>query len=134
KALTEAKNNSALVYARQYIVVASAVRRSMPTVWEIHTLPSQSQMEFIRKTLSIELKNIVVISHALKKDISKIAGLSSTQQDRILVAPDAADHEKFQQKPIDLLNPKIGYIGSAYPGKGIEIIIPLARLLKDIIF
>lgn len=135
KSLHQAKKESAIVYARQCIVARRAKSMQLSTIWEIHSLPTPHDLNFIATELGNSfLKKIVVISHALKLDIIKKAALSSEQASNIIVAPDAADDTKFSTTPLNVEKPKIGYVGSSFKGKGVEIVVPLAKLLPEITF
>lgn len=135
KSLSQAKKESAIVYARQGVVARHARIMQLSTIWEIHSLPNSNDLIFIAEELGNNfLKKIVVISHALKTDIIKKATLSLEQANNIIVAPDAADDSKFKASPLNTKKPKIGYVGSSFKGKGIEIVVPLAKLLPEITF
>lgn len=134
KAINFAKNENALIYARQYCTIVMAVEKQIDCVLELHNLPDEKIVNSLKEYFNQGyLKKIIVISKALKRDILKL--LCEVKYDALIyVAPDAADESKF--KPSFKLNDKIvvGYIGSAYKGKGAEIIFPLARCCPNINF
>lgn len=135
KAIRYAKKENALVYARHYNTMLAAVEKKIYCILELHHLPSNKQIINFRNYISSGyLKKIVVISHALKRDILKIIGDENIYKDYIFVAPDAADESKFSPCLNENEKPTVGYIGSAYKGKGAEIIFPLARACPNIDF
>ncbi|WP_180179677.1 glycosyltransferase [Acinetobacter sp. YH12041] len=135
KALKFSIKEHALVYARQYIVMFEACKKGLNCVWEIHSLPSISQLKQVEIFISNGLlKNIVVISSALKFDIISNLDINYNYDNIFIVAPDAADETKFSPKDQISDKPVVGYIGSAYKGKGAEIIFPLATSCPNIKF
>ena len=81
---------------------------------------------------SVNFKKLVVISQVLKDLYLSQGYLSNT---KIQVAHDGADEvENFESKT-SLLglknNIKVGYVGHLYKGKGMEIILSLAKKLDD---
>ncbi|MXN51930.1 glycosyltransferase [Shinella sp. AETb1-6] len=75
---------------------------------------------------------IVVISHALKTELSKQFSLPGSC---FIVAADAADRVD-DVKPLlfESNRPRAGYAGHLYSGKGIEVIDKLARSMPDVDF
>ncbi len=134
KAVGKACTDGALIYARQESVIREAHRRGARCVWEIHSLPNKDGLDTIRTALSSgSLIQMIVISEALRSDL--IAALELDGLDsKILLARDAADISRFALTPLARENPAVGYLGSAYPGKGCEIIVPLARICSEISF
>ena len=134
-ALRGAKRESAIVYARQAVVVKEALAMQLSTIWEIHSLPCLSDLQFIAAKLNgPDFKMIVVISQALKNDSVSFSGLSEPISRKIIVLPDAADESRFSVRQLNTDNPKLGYVGSAFKGKGIEIVVPLAKILSEFSF
>ena len=77
-------------------------------------------------------KHTVVISDALKNLILKSQNIKS---DKIVVAHDGADESSNLQKILkQTTNLKVGYFGHLYKGRGIDIILEVAKNLKDIEF
>jgi glycosyltransferase involved in cell wall biosynthesis len=124
------KTNS-IFYSRNYFVSALlklAFKRNV--FFEVHTDPVNSPfyntyLKFVVKYFGLKL---ISISESLKLICSKYYNIP---KDRIFVSHDAADAHKFKMdiNPIKS-NQKInvGYIGSIYPGRGVEIICELALL------
>lgn len=127
-AIDHAKKEQAFVYARQGIIAEAAINNGLSCCWEIHSIPDRAGFLTIKAGLSSGLlKKIVVISKALKDEIINALKGKALEQ-LISVHPDAADEERFLPYTIRRGDArlKIGYVGSIYPGKGIEVLVPLA--------
>lgn len=121
-----------LVYTRNLpgALIASFFRCSV--VFETHA-PEQYRLRLLnsfvrRRLLSPKIKRIVVITRALRTHyVSNYPEL----QNKVLVAPDSADPIPEHTKPVRLESGtgrlKAGYVGHAYPGKGVELIVQLAQ-------
>lgn len=74
----------------------------------------------------------VVISQPLKKIYMDEFGVN---EKKILVLPDGVTYENFERfnevEPLNSVSLNIGYVGSLWKGKGIEIISPLAKALPQ---
>lgn len=107
---------------------------SLPFAMEKHAPPLSLVEKLIEKQLfkRKNFRGLVVISDALKeiytKEFPQIKG-------RILVAHDGAD-DPLPEKEKSVKNDRIaiGYIGHLYQGRGIELILELAKLLPDVTF
>lgn len=91
---------------------------------------------FFKKLINLKnFKKLIVISQALKTMYLKNGYLDD---DKIQVAHDGADEVLDFENKIDLLgaknNLKVGYVGHLYKGRGVEIIIELAKKIDDITF
>lgn len=81
---------------------------------------------------SNKLLKIVVISQPLKKIyIDEF----NVQEEKILVLPDGVTYENFEpfndNEPFNSSSFNIGYVGSLYKGRGIDIIIEMAKVLHN---
>ena len=134
-AMKHAVRENALVYARQERVVAGALRAGLPCVWEIHSLPNAGAIRMLARGFQTGLlRRVVVISDALRSDIAEHLEDKALSA-RIIVARDAADCSRFLPAPgPGAARPSAGYIGSAYPGKGLEVIVPLAVRCPEVDF
>lgn len=109
-----------------------------PVVFEVHEMPTKPAHSWAFKQLlkSSNLRAIVAVSDALKKDILKL--FPEIDPEQIFVAHDGADlidnlssHEddatlRGRKKALN-----IGYAGSLTPGKGIELINRVAKLRPE---
>lgn len=134
KSIKYAKKQGAIVYARQAIVAKLALTEGLEVVLELHDLPSDATLEFISSQLKMDaFKGIVCISQALKSDVIHYCNVPKEIEGKVLVAPDGADDRMFSiRESKDELS--VGYIGSDYPGKGLEVILPLAVMLPTVKF
>jgi glycosyltransferase involved in cell wall biosynthesis len=79
-----------------------------------------------------KLQKLVVISDALRQYYKKEFG---RKEEDIVVAHDGADPFPAAVAPALSGNAlKVGYVGSLYPGKGMETLVPLARACPDVEF
>jgi glycosyltransferase involved in cell wall biosynthesis len=126
-----------LVYGRNLTGCFVSALLGLNVVFESHSPVSNSgrnQETIFRKLIkSSRFKKLVVITHSLKKYYENVypelAG-------RIFVAPDAADPlpESIRMNGQSLVKSKkikIGYIGHLYKGRGIDLIVELAKVLPD---
>ena len=139
--ITANKNQAGLVYSRHIISAYICAALGLDIILEIHSLSDFFQHKYIlpRIIKSSRLKKLVVISEAMKNlMLSKYQSLAS---EKMIVEHDAIDLEQY----IDLIDKKtakkqldfrkkefiIGYIGSLYKGRGIQIILLLAARFKN---
>lgn len=125
-----------IVYGRSvYGCYLATVFMNVPVIYEAHDKLEKSKR--FRKLLAkiLQGKNfcsLVVISHRLEEYYEKEWGVP---KDKIIVAPDSADPVKGELKQIEIKaigNGKhIGYIGSLYKGRGIELIMKLAEAFQN---
>jgi glycosyltransferase involved in cell wall biosynthesis len=105
------------------------VRR--PLILEAHLLRQAWRIEkLLRRPW---LRGVVFISDGLRRDYLKTYDLEGVD---LLVAHDAADPAKLDG-PARLPGSnavRCGYVGSLYQGKGVEIIVPLARRCPEVDF
>lgn len=112
----------------------------IPMVLEVHHIPKNKfQYWQIKKILlSRSFKRLITISKKLKihyarlypflnKDIIKVAYNGSG-----MPKPNTADDSQLKEKFCN--RPNVGYVGHLYPGKGMEIIIELAKQIPSIDF
>ena len=123
-------NKSTKVYSRNfYFTFLQAIFRFKGT-YEAHMLETGMRRkleQFIYNSPSI---NVIAISNGLKRDISK---RYSTDKE-IMVLPDAAVEIKRDETALKSPVKLIGYFGSKISGRGIEIIIELAKRLPELQF
>ena len=125
------KSPAELYIGRSIYLALAAGKNGAPVVYEAHALPATRWHRFLEKRLfkSPSFKRLVVISQPLKQDYLQLFPVLG--EERLLVAPDGANIPKApptrESKPHDPLT--IGYIGHLYHGRGMEIIIELARAM-----
>ena len=118
-----------LVYGRYARGMGLLAGLGAPLVFETHqpvtVMGSISRRAFFRMEKKGNLKRLVVISEALKKLLAQETGVKD-----ILVAHDAVDLPSPEEKPQPGFDParfKVGYFGSLYQGRGVEVVVELAR-------
>lgn len=130
------RNRADIVYTRFLSGGVAAALTGSPVIYEAH----QPVHDLARGTRSLfgvlrrhpALKRVVVITAALQR---RFAVDYPELEDRILVAHDGADQVSGPSEHVDLQGSpsglQVGYIGQLYPGKGIELIGPLAQACPD---
>lgn len=123
-----------LLYGRDLLSLFVLTNNDIPIIYEAHSPPSNKIKYFVNYLLfkSDEFKSLVVISKALKKEYLKLFPFL-TKND-VIVAPDGADIPKYHKKNDHEINYNIGYVGSLYEGRGINVIIECAKRLPKYSF
>lgn len=130
-----------LFYGRDIYSLLRSTAMERPVIYEAHTPPANRVRYVLEVRLlrNMNLKRIVFISEALRREYSRIfPGLS---REKMLVSHDAADPPD-EQNEADLPESwpgrngvtQVGYVGHLYPGKGVEIIVELASRMANIDF
>ncbi|HPH66394.1 MAG TPA: glycosyltransferase family 4 protein [Kofleriaceae bacterium] len=127
-----------LVYCRDIIGAQIGVMLGLPTVHEQHSMPlmkSRWQLPLWRRLVNAPtFVGLTLVSQALRDDI--IAHDLAPKRAPICVAHDAATPPSLgvnTRRPL-AAPPRIGYVGSIFPGRGIELIIELAKRMPDCVF
>ncbi|WHH58360.1 glycosyltransferase family 4 protein [Petroclostridium sp. X23] len=130
-----------LFYARDLNDLLKVAPLKRPLILEVHRpLESKRDRERISKLFSYKnFKRLIAISDALR--LEYLRQFPDLKAKTIQVAPDGADlPEKSDYSDIAIktlgrgTNPKVGYIGHLYPGKGMEMIVQIAARLPNIDF
>lgn len=125
-----------LIYGRNLIAMWLATYFDTPLIFEAHSLPKGrlQRFAFWRLTRSPKLVKIVTISEALKTEFQP--WVDSTV--RILVAPSGSFKGPVTRGTSNLMKVTkpftVGYAGAFYSGRGLDIIVQMARLLPTISF
>jgi glycosyltransferase involved in cell wall biosynthesis len=127
-----------LFFARHIYSLASVAALPVPMMFEAHTPP----VNILQRTVECwvyrqsHFKRLIVISNALKSEYRRLFPWLPAA--KILVARDAADPtENTADRPPDANWPgragalQIGYVGHLYPGRGIGLIVSLARRVPE---
>jgi glycosyltransferase involved in cell wall biosynthesis len=140
------ENNFDLIYSRNIIAAYLASLENFPVIFESHA-PIIQEKSFIASWMfkcllkSKNFKHLIVITNSLKSWYLDNYEIDSNQ---ILVAPDGADLHKdsnnssstrirFSSKQ-SIGKFRIGYFGSFYPGKGMEVISKLVEICPELEF
>lgn len=132
------------IFGRDYYLMGFFAKFGLiqsPLWLEVHQPPKNVfQSKLIRWVLLYsKFEQLIVISHTLKEEYHRRYG--SLVTNKIIVAHDGADAEELpdklrSSKSYQQRGPRvaIGYIGSFYPGKGMETIAQLVPLLTHFDF
>ena len=119
-----------LAYGRDPFSILAAAMLGVPVALELHSIPEKPMwIQAIHALLrSSRMNGLVTITRSLRDDVALMFFQDS---DSILVAPDAADDPYAGSLPPP--SPaagspmRVGYVGSLYRGRGIELILALAE-------
>lgn len=132
-----------LAFADDVRSALALAQADIPVILELHSMQFHgsgiSRAALRRLIARPQLRGFVTISQALRDDLSRATGLDRS---RITVLPEAArprtDDELTAPAPPWLaaaMRPgalQLGYTGSLYGGRGVELMLDLARRLPDV--
>jgi len=133
--LSKKSKNETVVYCREILSAFFASLLGFKNVFEIHNLPYQ-KVQFLVNYIFKSKNNLlnVTISNSLKNKIEELY----KPKNPIHAFHDGASilNESFNNPPkfYDKSNFNIGYVGHLYKGRGIELIIELAKKLPEFSF
>lgn len=122
-----------IVYSRCVRSACFAAMMGMKTIFEMHAAREEfsptGRLAFDRLLKSRNLSRLVTISAAISEAMSES---HPRLKSRLCVAPSGADAATDMSGYSDPFGEhgqalRVGYVGHLYPGKGMEIIAPLAR-------
>jgi len=133
-----------LIFTRLPQAAAWSALRGVPTILELHDLPSGRMGP---RLLNVFLRakkgqRLVLISQALAEAVKARYPLAE-KDERMLLAPDAVDLERYAELPRPAEARKtlnlpeaftVGYTGHLYAGRGIGFILDLAEQKQDMRF
>lgn len=131
------RSKADLIYGREIVLLAilgvGRLMGKVPLVIELHVPPKNMLQKLMLKFLfrSPSFQHAVVITHSLELEYGRL--FEDELKGKIYVAHDGAD----LPQPDSVISykrngrPAIGYVGSLYPGKGLELIVDLAKLCPD---
>ncbi len=133
--------NIDLLYSRHMYCALNVRHLQVPIIFEAHDRPRHKMEIWMLNTL-FQSKNffkLICISKPLAEEYLKI--FKNLPANKIQIAQDGADpiepsHSRETSLTFSYRNDKIqvGYIGHLYPGRGVEIIIDLAKECPDMDF
>lgn len=132
------KNSQApdLLYGRNPLGLLALLGKHVPFIYEAHAPPHNLGRQWIERQLLRRqgFVLLVVISQALKQEYLRVFPFLKKQQ--VHVAPDGAD-APTNEGP-EWAGPanhgsrlQVGYTGHLYPGRGVEMMVALARRLPQ---
>lgn len=120
-----------IMMTRKIMAARIAVMLHLPYILELHSATEPTHYSLEKTLKSRYMRKLVVISEGLKKHIIEKYQLDEAE---ILVLPDAVDLSAYEKLDTSLQldgdKLKLAYVGSLYPGKGIETIVRLAAIDK----
>ncbi|MBT1709594.1 glycosyltransferase family 4 protein [Fulvivirgaceae bacterium PWU5] len=125
-----------LLYTRSITAAFLLLLYNKRVVFEVHE-PFEGKGVRLRRMFRYilyhrKLQKLVVISDALRQYYKKEFG---RKEEDIVVAHDGADLFPMTVTPaLSDRGLKVGYVGSLYPGKGMETLVPLAKICRDVQF
>ena len=136
RALLRYQPRNTIVYTRSSRFSWVSVSSGLTTFIELHDPLTRIRTAWLRHLLETHrLPGIVTTTKRLKNDL--LAALPSLRPDRVLVAGGAASAAFIELPPLTLPQARdfnVGYAGSAFRGKGLEIILACAARLPEIAF
>ncbi len=145
KAVRRAKQLSPdLVYTWVLQAAVVALSRGLPTLLELHDRVTgrMGPWLFNRFWRSKTPQRVLTNTQALKDVLIETFGLSD-KADRILVGPNGVELERYQDLPDEKMARKelgvpegftAGYTGHFYAGRGMELMLALAKALPEVNF
>lgn len=137
--LARDRRNIDLAYCRDAAGAWLAHRAGVPLVFEAHQPPEGPVLRRLYRAVlsSPHCRLVVAISAALATRLCGELPLRSGLP--VVVAPDAADPmpEVDPSVPGPALGgqrPRVGYVGQLYPGKGVDLVLELARRTPEMSF
>jgi glycosyltransferase involved in cell wall biosynthesis len=135
-----------LFFARHIYSLARVAHSGVPIVFEAHTPPVNILQKWVEGAVYRRgnFSRLVVISHALAGEYRRL--FPWLTEDKILVAPDAADPPgSIRSQPKSVSPPLVewtarsgclqaGYVGHLYAGRGVDLIAAVARRLPEMDF
>jgi glycosyltransferase involved in cell wall biosynthesis len=136
--LANSKAEKTLIYSRcLYSSYLLSRFSDTPLVYECHAIARSKLQQRLEKAIldSTHVRKLVLITHKLKDDfVTTYRPLKNPH--KLLVLPDAANDSlidsvvaKVNDRAANAIN--IVYTGSALPGKGIELVLQIAKLISD---
>jgi glycosyltransferase involved in cell wall biosynthesis len=142
-AVRESKSwNADFVYTRVPQAATWAARRGMPTIFELHDMPSgRMGPRLLRQFLVSPGARRVVVNTQYLADQVRRAYLGA--EEKLVLAPNGVDLERYTDLP-DAITARrklglregftVGYTGHLYEGRGIPFMLQIANQLKDMRF
>ena len=138
------RNGAEVLYTRLPQAAAIASSLGMPTILEVHDLPSSGMNAWLfrRFLRGSGGRRLVAITHALASDLAKELG--APPPPFTVIAPDGVDLGRYEGLPLPAqareqlgVPPErftAGYTGHLYAGRGIKLILEMATRLPKIGF
>ena len=130
------KTNYKNIYSRNQLCSILILLFSSKKIFiELHAPPTGIYLKIFKIFInSKRIRKVILISEALKKII--ISDFKLTKTNKIVISHDGADEINNTKSNINFTKSDfdVGYVGHLYKGRGIEIILDLAKKNKEIKF
>ncbi len=130
------KNPPDLLYGRDIWTLAGLAGGRIPLALELHEIPrGRLQKGALCRIINAKnLRGVIVITEGLKYDLMRFAPYYP--EEKILVAPDGGDVPQGLVTPVPLESlagtvVQVGYAGSLYAGKGVELLVQMAEKMPE---
>ncbi len=137
-ALNKSEFKPDIIYGRNLYALLACRRFDCPIFYEVHNIPGHPGRWFLENLIFSfrRFGGLVTITRALKYFYTdNFAVLQQARAAVIRVAPDGADPVRIEDiRDVKSFPCKVGYAGSLYPGKGVDLIVNLAALLPEVEF
>jgi glycosyltransferase involved in cell wall biosynthesis len=141
-AMRAKKHKPDVVFARNLSAAAWSSIIGIPTIFEVHAPFSTflGKIYMWMLTRGKGFRKIILITHALKKEMQK--NIPSKYHDCMFVEPDGVNLDHFEKNSTSIRKKLgisdddfvVGYTGSFHSGKGSELIVPIAKCVKNVKF
>lgn len=137
KSLNDLNINPDILYGRNLYSLIACHKLNIPIIYESHAAPTPGKRKILESYLfsGPQFKLLVVINKYLYDFYINNFNIFKNNPQKIILAPDGADlPETFTEtQKINSCDktPIIGYAGSLYPGKGIETIIKIVKVMPE---
>lgn len=127
-----------LYYGRHPYLMFFVAFTNTPLIYEAHDVPESRVHKLVENRIlnAGKFKRLVLISEALKKEYTRI--FPKLDENKILVAHDGAQLATKNPSSVAIINQDkdfhVGYTGHLYPGRGINVIMKIAKKLPSIQF
>ncbi len=130
-ALSARNRQPDILYTRTPHVALATCMAGLPTLFEIHTdvdgFSRLGRFCFEKFLSNPNLLGLVAISDPLARHLHQAY---PALPHPIIVAHDGADEPSLEVAPAKSLRFSVGYVGSLYEGKGVELVVEIARLCR----
>lgn len=116
-----------IIYTRNPIAARVLSMSNLKFIFEYHSIEYSKWYSEKKIFKAKNLKKFVVISTALKEYYRETYNI---EENKIIVLPDGVNLDEYAQISSKILlnkKLKIAYVGGLYPGRGIDVIIEMAR-------
>jgi glycosyltransferase involved in cell wall biosynthesis len=123
-----------LIYGRSIEWLWASCPSGVPFALECHAPPPHAVARRAISDLLLrpDFRGLVVISDALRQTYLSI--FPALEPSRTFVAHDGADLPALSEEPRTDRQFRVGYVGQLYPGRGVELVLELARRLPEASF